>query len=244
MTMKKLGAPVRAAVLAAAAGAGAAIPLRAVGGGYWHAPGPPPTGGGYWHAGPAPSGGSIFDFEDFADQWDVPEWNFNLWRLFERRRKEPFDHYAHNPDDLRLRPICPPHCEPWAGYYEPGWRQLPCNPGDPQSALPVLMHEPGGAGLVPPPAPSATRPPSPLLRGNEPGSPSDAPRSNAPPSDEPPAAPPSDEYDPPSQTGNGPSFLTPVNSVSPTSSNWKPAPASSGWTPASGSKWTPASPLP
>lgn len=65
-------------------------------------------------------------------------------QLWDRVRKAPFDHYAHNPGDLKDRPICPPYCSPTAGYHEPRWRQLPDARGGFATAMP---HMPVGSPI-------------------------------------------------------------------------------------------------
>jgi len=168
----------------AATGVSAVKPLCA--GGYMHAPCNVPTQGGYFFAPSSPFPG---DMES------------RLKRAFERIRKEPFDHYAHNPDDLRRREICPPYCPPDYGYVEPRWRQLDCPVGT-SSFTNYAPPVPQPLNTIPPPAPAAAPPTPPREL------PSDM-------SDFPPVAPPRAEA------------LSQMPDINPGPSLWRP---SDGWT--------------
>ncbi len=122
----------------AATGVSAAKPLWA--GGYAHAPCNVPSQDAYF----------LVPSRPFAEDMES-----RFKRAFERFRKEPFDHYAHNPDDLQHRPICPPYCPPDYGYVEPRWRQLDCPDGaSSYTTYPPPLSQPTIAP-TPPPAPAA-----------------------------------------------------------------------------------------
>lgn len=89
-------------------------------------------------------------------------------RRAERRRKSPFEHYAHNPGDLTTRPVCPPYCSPTAGYFEPCWHRLPPGPGCPSPGLMGFIPAPAKTGpSLAPPSPSLAPPPAPAEADEE-----------------------------------------------------------------------------
>lgn len=181
----------RTLVVAAVAAAGAMEATRAAGPGIWYSP-------------PSPS--VCYECRDTEKDCLLGGCDFDAERLIDRVRKAPFDHYSHNPGDLRDRPICPPHCSPTAGYHEPQWRQLPSM----LDAVPVEpMYSPTSYPVYPEhvvPAPVAappqlTPPPAP---------PSDPPNGETPVA---PAAPPTAGFlDPYPPMSSGPN-LTPLSSA-------------------------------
>lgn len=137
----------------------------------------------------------------------IGDWDIDIDRAIERIRKSPFEHYSHNPDDLRARPLCPPYCSPYGGYFEPNWRQMPPMPEEVyHESYPSTMiyGDPGGhpgTGYYPPSMPEyPMAPPMVPSEGAAPPAPPASPQDVFP--EEPPAAPPGDEE----------TFLPPVDS--------------------------------
>jgi hypothetical protein len=151
----------RALLAAAVTGAGSSAPSLA----------------GVWGSSPSCDAGGACRVPNTGGKPLLGDWDIDFDRTIERIRKSPFEHYSHNPDDLRARPLCPPYCSPQGGYYEPNWRQLPAMPEAVyhDGMSPSMMYSDGPAmpygeyapmqtspypAVAPPPAPSASPAPA------------------------------------------------------------------------------------